>query len=200
MSIEQMTTPAVGPMVFMNFFRVTAIPMVFRMGGLFCSFLPRNETWDTQIDFYEMGEGVKSKYIQEGKILDDLNDNPFMVMYENNAYAHAEIIFQYLARSEEQLASVEPMQIEVMINSVEMCQEQLSDSDARQRKVFSPLAGHYNRWQKKISEMLDANRAADTGMYCDEDDYDYSKVSPELKAKLDRLMAERSWSEEGPPE
>jgi glycolate oxidase len=200
MSIEQITAPAIGPMVFMNFFRVTAIPMVFRMGGLFCSFLPRNETWDTQIDFYEMGERVKSKYIQEGKILDDLNDNPFMVMYENNSYAHAEIIFQYLARSEEQLASVEPMQIEAMINSVEMCQEQLSDCDARQRKIFSPLTGHYNRWQKKISETLDANRAADTGMYCDEEDYDYSKVTPELKAKLDRLMAERSWTESGPPE
>jgi hypothetical protein len=200
MSTEAMSAPVIGPMVFMNFFRVSAIPMVFRMGGLFASFLPRNETWDTQLDFYEECEEIKSKYIRDGKILDDLNDNPFMVLYENNAYAHAEIIFQYLARSEEQLASVEPMQIEAMIKAVEMCQDQLSDCDARQRKVFSPLAGHYNRWQKKISEMLDAKRAADTGMYCDEDDYDYSKVTPELKAKLDRLMAERSWTESGPPE
>jgi glycolate oxidase len=200
MSMEALQAPVIGPMMLMNFLRVTAIPMVFRMGGLFCSFLPRNETWDTQLDFYEQCEEIKRKYIEKGKILDDLNDNPFAVMYENNAYAHAEIIFQYLARSEEQLASVEPLQIEAMIKAVELCQEQLSDSDARQRKVFSPLAGHYNRWQKRISEAFDTGRAADTGMYCDEDDYDYSKVEPELKAKLDKMMAERSWTESGPPE
>ena len=198
-SIEIMGVPAMGPMVFMNFLRVTAIPMVFRMGGLFCSLLGRNETWDTQLDWYETGEELKKKYISSGGILDDLNDNPFMVIYENNSYAHCETIFQYDAKSEEQVRSVEPMQIEAMINAVEMCQEQLSVCDARQRKVFSPLAGHFNRWQKKISETLDANRAADTGMYCDEDDYDYSKIEPELKAKLDRLLTERTWTEAGPP-
>ena len=199
MSIEAMGVPAIGPMVLMNFLRVTAIPMVFRMGGVFCSLLDRNETWDTQLDWYEMGEEIKKRYIASGRILDDLNDNPFMVIYENNSYGHCETIFQYNASSEEQNRSVEPMQIEAMIKAVEMCQEQLSVCDARQRKVLSPLAGHFNRWQKKISETLDANRAADTGMYCDEDDYDYSKIEPELKAILDRLVAERTWTESGPP-
>jgi FAD binding domain len=198
-AMEIMQAPAMGSMVFMNFFRVTAIPMVFRMGGLFSSLLGRNETWDTQLDWYEMGERVKKKYIESGRILDDLNDNPFMVTYENNSYAHCESIFQYDAQSELQCSSLGPMQIEAMINAVEMCQEQLSVCDARQRKVFSPMAGCFNRWQQKISEMLDVNRATDSGMYCDEDDYDFSVVEPELKAKLDRLLAERTWTEAGPP-
>ena len=198
-SMEIMGAPVMGSMVFMNFLRVTAIPMVFRMGGLFSSLLGRNETWDTQLDWYEMGERLKKKYIDSGRILDDLNDNPFMVTYENNSYTHCETIFQYEANSELQCSSLEPMQIEGMINAIEMCQEQLSVCDARQRKVFSPMGGHFNRWQKKISEMLDVNRATDSGMYCDEDDYNFSTIEPELKAKLDRLLAERTWTESGPP-
>jgi glycolate oxidase len=198
-SMEIMGAPIMGSMVFMNFLRVTAIPMVFRMGGIFSSLLGRNETWDTQLDWYEMGERVKKKYIDSGRILDDLNDNPFMVTYENNSYAHCESIFQYEAGNELHSRSLEPMQIEGMINAIEMCQEQLSVCDARQRKAFSPLTGHFNRWQKKISEMLDVNRAADSGMYCDEDDYDFSVIEPELKAKLDQLLAERTWTESGPP-
>ncbi|MBN2026095.1 MAG: FAD-binding oxidoreductase [Actinobacteria bacterium] len=199
MSMEAMQTPVIGPMVFMNFFRVTAIPMAFRMGGLFCSFLGRNETWDMQLDWYEKGEEIKKEYIASGGILDDLNDNPFMALFDNNTFSHCEVIFQYDPRDIEQFKSVEPMQIEAMINAVEMCQEQLSVCDARQRKVLSPLAGHFNRWQRKISEVFDGNRAADSGMYCDEEDYDYSKIGADLKARMDRLVAERTWTEEGPP-
>jgi glycolate oxidase len=199
-SIEAMGNPAIGPMFFMNFFRVSAVPAEFRMGGLFSTILPRNETWDTQLDFHDMCDRIKTKYIERGAILDDLNENVFGVMYENNAYAHAEVPFQLLIRSKEQLAAVGPIEIEAMIESVEMCQGQLSDVDPRQRKVLSPLAGHYNRWQKKISEIFDTNQAADAGMYCDEADYDYSTVEPEVKEKLDRLMAERTWTESGPPE
>jgi len=199
LSIEAMGVPAIGSMVFMNFFRVTAIPMVFRMGGLFSTALDRNDTWDTQLDWAEIGESIKRKWIERGGILDDLADNPFMALYESNMWAHCEEIFQYDARDPKHLASLEPMFIEFSVAAIEKCMEPLSATDARLRKIVSPLMGHYNEWQKRVSAMVDENRAADTGMYCDEVDFDFSKVEPELKAKLDRLVERFRWTEDGPP-
>jgi glycolate oxidase len=198
-STEVTGIPAVGPMVFMNFIRVTAIPLVFRMGGLFSTALDRNDTWDTQLNWADRGEAIKRKWIARGGIMDDLADNPFMALYENNMWAHCEEIFQYDARDPNHLASLQPMFIEFSIAAIEECMEPLSATDARLRKMVSPLMGNYNEWQKNVSRILDANRAADTGMYCDEIDFDFSKVEPELKEKLDRLVEKFRWTDEGPP-
>jgi hypothetical protein len=199
LSVEAMGIPAVGPMVFMNFFRVSAIPMVFRMGGLFSTALDRNETWDTQLDWAEIGEDIKRRWIERGGILDDLADNPFMALYENNTWAHCEEIYQYDARDPKHLSSLEPIFIEFSVAAIEKCMEPFSATDARLRKIVSPLMGNYNEWQKKVSAMLDPQRAADTGMYCDEVDFDFSKVKPELKARLDQLVERFRWTEDGPP-
>ena len=67
---------------------------------------------------------------------------------------------------------------------------------ARGRK---PHDGALQRLAEEDLPFLDAKRAADTGMYCDEVDFDFSKVDPEVKAKLDRLTAGSTWTEEGPP-
>jgi hypothetical protein len=199
LSMEATQAAAIGPMMIMNFLRVSAIPMVFRAGGLFSTALARNEAWDTQMDWADTGEKIKHKWIDKGGILDDLADNPFMALYENNTWGHCEEIFQYNARDPKQLASLEPLFIEFSVAAMEMCMEPLSVTDARLRETISPMMGHYNGWQKKISTTLDVNRAADTGMYCDEVDFDFSKVDPEVKAKLDRLVYEMTWTEEGPP-
>ena len=198
-SIEATSVPPIGSMVLMNFFRVTAIPMVFRAGGLFSTALARNETWDTQLDWAEVGEEIKRKWIARGGILDDLADNPFMALYENNCWGHCEEIFQYNARERKHLESLEPMFVEFSVAAMEMFMEPLSVTDARLREIISPMMGHYNAWQKRISEVLDANRAADTGMYCDEVDFDLSKVEPSVRERLDRLVIELTWTEEGPP-
>jgi glycolate oxidase len=199
LSMEATQAPAIGPMMVMNFLRVSAIPMVFRAGGLFSTALARNEAWDTQMDWADKGEKIKQPWIDDGGIIDDLADNPFMVLYENNCWGHCEEIFQYNARDPKQLASLEPLFVEFSVASMEMCQEPLSSCDSRLREIISPMMGHYNDWQKKISANLDANRTADTGMYCDEVDFDFSRVDPEVRAKLDRLAAGFTWTTEGPP-
>ncbi|MDD3718807.1 MAG: FAD-binding oxidoreductase [Actinomycetota bacterium] len=199
LSMETMQAAAIGPMMVMNFLRVSAIPMVFRAGGLFSTALARNEAWDTQMDWAEKGEKIKQRWIDRGGILDDLADNPFMALYEQNTWGHCEEIFQYNARDPKHLASLEPLFVEFSVAAMEMCMEPLSVTDARLREVISPMMGHYNEWQKKISLFLDARRAADTGMYCDEVDIDLSKIDPEIRETLDRMVAKLTWSEEGPP-
>jgi glycolate oxidase len=200
LSIEATRAPVIGPMMIMNFLRVSAIPMVFRSGGLFSTALARNEAWDTQMDWADKGEEIKKPWIESGGIIDDLADNPFMVLYENNCWGHCEEIFQYNARDPKHLASLEPLFVEFSVAAIEMCQEPLSACDSRLREIISPMMGHYNQWQKRISEMMDGARAADTGMYCDEVEFDFSNVKPEVVRKLESLAAEFTWTEDGPPE
>jgi len=78
--------------------------------------------------------------------------------------------------------------------------EPLSSMDARLRKLISPLMGNYTRWQQKISGTLDPIGAADTGMYCDEIEFDWSGVDPELKRRMDELLEKYEWTESGPPD
>jgi glycolate dehydrogenase FAD-linked subunit len=198
-SIEAMEAPTIGPMMVMNFLRVSAIPMVFRAGGLFSTALPRNEAWDTQMDWADKGEDIKRPWIDNNQLIDDLADNPFMVLYENNCWGHCEEIFQYKANDPKHLEALEPLFFEFSVAAMEMCMEPLSACDSRLREIVSPMMGHYNMWQKKISNALDPERAADTGMYCDEIDFDLSKIDPKELLKLEKLQKDFTWTEEGPP-
>jgi glycolate oxidase len=187
-------------MFLMNFLRSTAVPVVFRMGGQMFTALDRNETWDTQMDWADMGERVKQTWIDKGGILDDMADNPYMTTYEDNCWAHCEEIFQYNPRNPEHLASLEPIFVEFSVEAIERCMEPLSSTDARLRKIISPMMGDYTSWQKKISESVDGARTADTGMYCDEVDFDFSKIDPAIRERFEKLIETLSWNEEGPPE
>lgn len=69
--------------------------------------------------------------------------------------------------------------------------ESLSSCDARLRKTISPMMGHYNEWQKRISSAVDSRHAADTGSYCDEEDFDFSKFL-ELTPPVLRLREDLS--------
>jgi hypothetical protein len=199
LSIEATEAPTIGPMMVMNFLRVSAIPMVFRAGGLFSTALQRNEAWDVQMDWADKGEAIKRPWIEKNQLIDDLADNPFMVLYENNCWGHCEEIFQYKANDPKHLEALEPLFFEFSVAAMEMCMEPLSACDSRLRAIISPMMGHYNEWQKKISKALDGNRVADTGMYCDEIDFDLSKIDPGELRKLEKLQREFTWTEEGPP-
>ena len=199
-AIEVTEVPPLGPTAFMNFIRVTAIPLVFRAGGLFFTALGRNETWDTQLDWAEAGEEIKRPWIEGEGIIDDLGDNPFMALYENNMWSHCEEIYLYDARDPKHLASLQPMLMEFFIAALERCMEPFSSTDARLRAILSPLVANYNLWQKRISGAFDANGAADSGMYCDELAFDFSRLRPDLRERLERLTKDMSWTESGPPE
>ncbi len=190
-TMEMMDVPVIGPVLPMNFLRVTAIPTIFRLGGLFTTALPRNETWDNQLDWADVGEKMRVERINKGELIDDMGDNPFMALYENNSWSHCENIFMYDARNKKHLKSLETIFTESAITAIEMCMEPLSSFDLRLKKVLSPILGNFNHWQKKISKSFDPNRAADSGMYSDEMDYDLSGGDPKLKEKLEKLIKER---------
>jgi glycolate oxidase len=192
--------PAFTSMAYLNMIRATIPALVFRMGGSFNTALSRNEAIDTQENWRDDCNVVKDKWIQRNGILNDMVDNPYYVSYENNGWAHCEVVYQFDPRNSKHREALEPIFADFTIAAANQCMEPGFSSDPRVRKIMSALASNYNRWQKKISGFLDPGKASDDTLYCVEADFDMSRVDPDQRKRLEKIMAEKSWSEEGPPE
>jgi glycolate oxidase len=194
------STPSLGSMFWMNFIRVTIIPLIYRVGGQFSTGWPKDETWDVLVEYADRCEATKREWIEAGGILDDMGDCAFTTLYENSHYAHCEEIFTYDPRNQRHLEAIDPLSMDFAITAIEQCMEQGFNFEPRMRKLFNPLLGHYNHWQKKISENLDPAGAADTGFYTGEEDFDLSALDDEKRKRLLRLIEERTWTEPIPPQ
>jgi glycolate oxidase len=180
-------------MLFMSFVRATIPALVFRMGGSFSTALDRNDALDSQVMWGDLIMGIKEGYIAKGQILDDMADNPYFVPYENNTWCHCEVVYQYDPRDPKHREALEPIFLDVTIAAIEHCMEPLFTSDPRVRKLISPLAGNFSRYQQAISRGLDPNQAADNTLYSVEADFDFSGIDPDRVKRLEEVAEQRKW-------
>ncbi|MDI6873078.1 FAD-binding oxidoreductase [Candidatus Solincola sp.] len=183
----------------LNFLRVSIIPLAFRPGGIFGTCLDGNEVLDTQMKWVDVISEAKKEFIEKGAIMDDEGDNPYFVPYENNTWAHCEITYAYRVDNPVSLENLNPIEFTSTLNAIEQCMTPLSVFIPPVRKVMSPLAGHFNRWQRRISEALDPNGAADVGFYTEEKDFAWQRIDEAKKERLRRLQEKLTWTEDGPP-
>lgn len=188
-----------GPFMPLNFLRVSIIPLAFRPGGIFGTCLDGNDALDSQMKWVDVTADMKQEFIERECIMDDGGNNPYFVPYENNAWAHCEVLYAYSVDNRDSLDALNPIEFGSTLNAIERCMTPLSAFVPAVRKVISPLAGNYNVWQKKISRSLDPGGAADTGFYTDERDFAYSRIDPKKKERLKKLTDELKWTESGPP-
>ncbi|MFW6113359.1 MAG: FAD-binding oxidoreductase [Actinomycetota bacterium] len=188
-----------GPFMPLNFLRVSIIPLAFRPGGIFATCLDGNDALDSQMVWVDVTADMKQEWIDKECIMEDGGNNPYLVPYENNTWAHCEVLYAYRVDNRESLDALNPIEFGSTVNAVERCMTPLSAFIAPVRKVLSPLAGNYNRWQKKISESLDPGAAADAGFYTAEDDFAYSRIAGDKQNRLKRLVERLRWTDEGPP-
>ena len=106
----------------------------------------------------------------------------------------------YSVHEEKSLEALKPIAFLSTLEAIERCMTPLSVLTPEVRKALSPLAGDFNRWQKRISEGFDPGEAADAGLYTEERDFDTTHVSDEKVARFRKLSQRLKWSEEGPPE
>lgn len=198
--IDQRSIPPLASNFVMNFIRATMPALVFRIGGSFSTALGRNDTLDTQMNWGEAIADIKRGYAKRGAILDDMGDNPYFVPYENNMWAHCEVVYPYDHRNPKHLEGSSAINMDFVITAIESCMEPMFATVPSVRRIVSPLTSNYNEWQKKLSEAFDPDQGSDKGFYTDEAEFDFSGIEPERVAKLKRLVEERTWTELGPPE
>ncbi|MEW6552653.1 MAG: FAD-binding oxidoreductase, partial [Actinomycetota bacterium] len=179
-------------MALMGFVRATLPALVFRIGGSFNTALCRNDTMDTQENWREGCMDIKREWIGRQGIIDDLADNPYYVPYEDNMWAHCEVVYQFDPRKEEHRATLEPIFMDFTIQALEQCMEPMFSSDPRVRAIIGPLAGGFNGLQKQLSESLDPGRAADHTLYCGEGEFDMSRIEPSKAERLKSLIGKYS--------
>ncbi|MDI6830887.1 MAG: FAD-binding oxidoreductase [Actinomycetota bacterium] len=197
--VLDMQLSPVAPMLPLNLIRASLIPAAFRLGGTFCTNLDENDALDSQMDWADAVAEVKRPWIESGAILDDGGENPYFVPYENNTWAHCEVVHMYSVHEEKSLRALKPISFLSTLEAIERCMTPLSVLNPEVRKALSPLAGHFNRWQKSISAAFDPGQAADAGLFTAERDFDTSGVSPERVRRFEELRERLSWTEDGPP-
>ncbi len=171
-----------------NLLRCTVFATVFRFGNMFATNLDGNEATDSQYDWTHTMQGPKAEYIRSDKLIDDGGENPYIIHYENNLYGHCETIYFYDQRRLEHRENLETFNFDTTLAAIEQCNVPLAAFEPVTRKFLSPLAGNFNQWQKKISAAFDPNGVSDTGLYTDEKDPDWEKITPRQREKLKALQ------------
>ncbi|MDY6794509.1 MAG: hypothetical protein SWK76_04400 [Actinomycetota bacterium] len=197
--ILDMQTSTLAPMLPLNLIRASLIPAAFRLGGTFCTNLDENDVLDSQMPWADAIAEVKKDWIASEAILDDGAENPYFVPYENNTWAHCEVVHMYSVHDEESLRSLKPIAFSSTLEAISRCITPPSVLTPEVRKALSPLAGHFNLWQKRISSSFDPGRSADAGLYTEERDFDTTNVSEEKVTRFRKLSERLKWGEEGPP-
>jgi len=146
-------------------------PLIFRALGNFHLGFGTDESFDSQSFAKKLGEDVKEKWIADGAILDDLSDNAWMFLYENGMWSHYEELFLFDHRNPKQIGAISS----INKNFLQVTKDNnicvgLYAHEPAARKMFSPLQGNYNHWQKKILHMLGGESVSDTTYYTDEKD------------------------------
>ena len=198
--ILDMQASPVAPMLPLNLIRASLIPAAFRLGGTFCTNLDENDALDSQMDWADAIAEVKRPFIESEAILDDGAENPYFVPYENNTWAHCEVVHMYSVHEEKSLRALKPISFLSTLEAIERCMTPLSVLNPEVRKALSPLAGHFNRWQGEISAAFDPGAAADAGLYTEERDFETTGVDPDKVRRFRELSERLRWTEDGPPE
>ncbi|MDY6795847.1 MAG: FAD-binding oxidoreductase [Actinomycetota bacterium] len=168
-------------------------PLAYRPGGQFSTGWGQDESWDAVVAWDEAGERTKKEWIEKGGCVDDLADACIDMIWEDGAVSHSEELWFYDPRNESHAEAVMGMSMDFTTTAIDMCMEQGLNFDPRLRKLFSPMQGNYNLWQKKVAEAFDPVGAADSTLYTGEDDFDLSGIDPEKLERMARLVEERTW-------
>lgn len=183
----------------LNFLRVSIIPLAFRPGGIFGTCLDGNEALDLQMKWVDAIAAAKQEFFDRGAFMEDGGNNPYFVPYENNTWAHCEVLYAYSVDSKESLDSLNPMEFSSTLNAIRLCMTPLSAFIAPVRKALSPLAGNFNQWQRRISAAFDPRETADKGFYTEEGEFAWERIDAAKRRELEELSERLRWTEDGPP-
>ena len=196
----QKDSPAMNELTLLSTVRATLPALVFRHGGCFHTAMARNDSIELQMNWTEKMAESKEQLIKEGKLLNDSADTAYFVTFENGTWAHAEQTYQYDPRDPKQMAYLEEIAVDLVIEACSMNMESYFVHEPLPRTFMSPLCGNPLEYQKAISKMMDPNQSADGKFYTREVPIDWNVISEDKKKILQDLQKRYTWTDDGPPE
>ncbi len=196
-----------GPFAQMYFWTMVdnaIYPFAMRGGGMMFTGYSNDDSHYVACESSADTVAIKKKWIEKGTCLDDNGDATCHFFCEENLQSHCEEPWLFDPRIKRHREGVEMMERDLLAMWIERCQEQAGVLMPQCRKLLSSMEGNFNEYVKGLMGKIDPNRVADTFTYADEEDLSWERMDPELmnveelKAKLNRLIPERTWT--GRPE
>lgn len=169
--IDLASAPGLGGAVWWGMVRGALPPLSFRMGGMMGTSFGTCAAFDNCVNQSRVGAELKRRYIEQGKLFDDLADNAWGGIYEGSGhYGHQEELILFDHRDPSHRSGV----AEYALEAAETMRDRnfgvglgafMLEASERDR-VFGPHTWDYPSWQRRIKKMLDPDGAADGSFYC----------------------------------
>ena len=160
--------PALHSSMWWGFVRASLPPLIFRRGGSFGTSFGALEAWDHPVLQAMVAAELKQRFIDQGKLIDDLADNSWGGIYEGSTcFGHQEELYLYNPRSPEQMHSAGEY---LAATLVETARKNLGPglgfaAGAIAAELFGPLIGNYQEWLRRIKRAFDPENVSDSGYY-----------------------------------
>ena len=162
--------PGFGGAVWWGLVRGALPPLSFRMGGMMGTSFGTCEAFDNCVNQSRAGAELKRKYIEQGKLYDDLADNAWGGIYESSGvYGHQEELILFDHRDPRHREGV----AEYGLEAAELMRDEhygvglgafMLDAGARDR-IFGPDTWDYPSWQRRIKKTIDPDDLGDGHFY-----------------------------------
>lgn len=166
--IDMSAVPSLHASFLWGFIRASMPPLIFRRGGSFGTSFGALEAWDHAVTQAEVAAELKQKFIDQGKLMDDLADNSWGGVYEGSTcFGHQEELYLYNPRDPEMMRSANQY---IAATFVETVKHSLGPGlgfalGSVGAELFGPIIGGYHHRLREIKRTLDPDDVSDAAFY-----------------------------------
>lgn len=192
--LDMSAIPAMHDSFWWGFMRASLPPLIFRRGGSFGTSFGALEAWDHPVLQAKVGAELKQRFIDEGKLIDDLADNAWGGIYEGSTcFGHQEELYMYNPRSPEQMESASEYLAGTFIETVN---HNLGPGlgfalGSIGAELFGPIIGGYHHRLREVKQSFDPDDVSDAGFYISLDPEKTIKEAIERNPEMATFLAER---------
>jgi hypothetical protein len=174
--------------------RASLPPLIFRRGGSFGTSFGALEAWDHPVFQAKVAAELKQRFIDEGKLIDDLADNAWGGIYEGSTcFGHQEELYLYDPRSPRQMESATEYLTGTFIETVN---HNLGPGlgfalGSIGAELFGPIIGGYHHRLREVKQSFDADDVSDAGFYISLDPEKTIREAIERNPEMAAFLAER---------
>jgi glycolate dehydrogenase FAD-linked subunit len=181
--------PALYSAMWWGFVRASLPPLIFRRGGSFGTSFGALEAWDHSVLQARIASELKQKFIDQGKLIDDLADNAWGGIYEGSTcFGHQEELYLYNPHDPAMMASASEYLAGTFTATVE---HNLGPGlgfalGSIGAELFGPIIGGYHHRLREVKQSFDPDDVSDAGFYIS---LDPEKTIREAIAKSPEMAA-----------